>query len=351
MIFTGDIALPYANFDSFDIPKDLLENSWFGNLEGSLVAANALKENIRGVFNDLDAIKELCVKLPFKAFGIANNHLLDAANVNTTLNNLQLIGVDAVGGGGDINAACRPLLIADEDGTEYQILAFGWENIQCKTATIKKQGVNPYSRDNVLRCVDAALKKNYPVVCFMHWNYELEAYPQPYDRQLAMDLIDKGVSAVVGCHAHRTQPIEFYKGKPIVYGLGNFLFRQGYYFDGKLQFPRLCEEEYAFEITKEGYKIHHFIYNQKENVLVYIKSEEVSENKSFAGKAVFSEMTSTDYETWFDSNRVQKKLLPIFHSKESAIGYAVKTKWIKFRGELINILTKVNLKSANRSNK
>lgn len=55
---------------------------------------------------------------------------------------------------------------------------------------------------------EVKFKKEY-VICFFHWNYELEKYPQPFDRQLAMDLIDMGVAAVIGCHAHRTQPIEF----------------------------------------------------------------------------------------------------------------------------------------------
>ena len=55
------------------------------------------------------------------------------------------------------------------------------------------RGVTPYTKGNVLECVKEELQYNEPVVCFMHWNYELEKYPQPYDRQLAMDLIDMGV--------------------------------------------------------------------------------------------------------------------------------------------------------------
>lgn len=50
----------------------------------------------------------------------------------------------------------------------------------------------------------------------------MELYPQPFDRELSKVLIDLGVYAVLGCHAHRVQQIEFYKGRPIVYGLGNF---------------------------------------------------------------------------------------------------------------------------------
>lgn len=349
MIFTGDIALPYIGSSSFTIPEELQSKVWVGNLEGSLIYDK--KEGVSGVYNDVKAIDELIKQIPFKAFGIANNHLLDAADVKTTIGNVERLNVGVVGGGRNLQEAGKPLLLTDVDGTTYRILSFGWEIIQCITATKNKQGVNPYTKGNVLRCVESALRNNEPVVCFFHWNYELEAYPQPYDRQLAMELIDMGVCAVIGCHAHRTQPVEFYKGRPIVYGLGNFLFCQGYYFGGKLSFPKFCEEEYAFEITKEGYKLHCFHYNQQENRLDYVKNIEVGEVEEFEGKAVFSGYSERQYEKFFKENRVQRKLLPIFHAKESALSYAIKSKWIKMRGGLINLLTKVNLKSANRADR
>jgi len=37
-------------------------------------------------------------------------------------------------------------------------------------------------------------------------------------------MIDSGADAVVGGHPHVTQNIEVYKGKPIFYSLGNFIF-------------------------------------------------------------------------------------------------------------------------------
>ena len=37
-------------------------------------------------------------------------------------------------------------------------------------------------------------------------------------------MIDAGADAVVGGHPHVTQNIDIYKGKPIFYSLGNFVF-------------------------------------------------------------------------------------------------------------------------------
>lgn len=351
MIFTGDIAQPYAGASSYVIPEELQIRNWMGNLEGSLVGGISKREDVKGVYNDLDAIIELQTRVPYRAFNIANNHILDAANIHVTLDNLQQVDVGIVGGGCILQEADKSLLLIDDDGASYRILAFGWESIQCVPASDNRQGVNPYTRENVFRCVESALRNREPIICFFHWDYELEAYPQPYDRQLAMDLIDLGVAAVIGCHAHRIQPIEFYKGKPIVYGLGNFLFCQGHYMHGKLCFPRFCEEEYAFEITKEGYKLHYFHYDLKENKLEYVKSAEISADREFDGKATFTGFSAKEYEKWFKEHRVQKKLLPIFKAHESSFSYWAKSAWIKMRGSMINLLSRMNLKSANRANR
>ena len=37
-------------------------------------------------------------------------------------------------------------------------------------------------------------------------------------------MIDEGAALVVGGHPHVTQGAEIYKGKPIIYSLGNFVF-------------------------------------------------------------------------------------------------------------------------------
>jgi len=58
----------------------------------------------------------------------------------------------------------------------------------------------------------------------MHWGWELNPRPTERQRQLARTMIDAGADAVVGGHPHVTQGVEIFRGKPIVYSLGNFLF-------------------------------------------------------------------------------------------------------------------------------
>lgn len=62
------------------------------------------------------------------------------------------------------------------------------------------------------------------VIPFMHWGWERELAPTERQRQLARLMIDAGADLVVGGHPHVTQGAEYYRGKLIVYSLGNFVF-------------------------------------------------------------------------------------------------------------------------------
>lgn len=332
MIFCGDIALPYVNGVIINgFPDDVTSSTWVGNLEGSLCAkdeiGNALQQ--RMVFNNLEAVKKLCKQLSFKCFCLANNHLKDAASVNVTLKIIDDLGINSVGAGVNIRDAKKEIVFSD-----YVIVAFGWKGIGCRLASEERDGVNSYDKWSVISQVENLLSW-YPdkkLICLMHWNYELELYPQPLDRELSHRLIDMGVEAVIGCHAHRVQPIELYKGHPIVYGLGNFAFRQGVYMGGNLRFPECSYDEIAFEITKESsYIVHHLRYNPENYSVEYVKACEV-ENASFA------DMNEREYAKFFKKNRIQKKLLPIFYYNDSRYKYQAKIAFVVVRQIIINLL-------------
>jgi len=347
MLFTGDIAIPIPSCIKVEkLPDSFKEEFWLGNLEGSLIknGGGRLAENV--VLNDIDAIKKLTVDIHFKAFSIANNHILDAAPIDTTLENLESIGMLHVGAGRDLKEASKYLDIKDKDGTEYTILSFGWDCIKCKYATEKEGGVNPYTRSHVLESVKACLDKGSKhVVCLFHWNYELELYPSPYDRQLAKQLIDMGVEVVIGCHAHRVQQIEVYKGKPIVYGLGNFLFPHNIFWNGRLKFPPFTSRELVVELKGDSVFAHWFDFDAENNLLTYSGCDKIDEGGMFDCEAAYKGMDGKEYDNFFAKNRYHKKLLPVFRSNELEITYWLKAQWVKKRGKLIDFLVKHNFKA------
>lgn len=334
MIFTGDISIPFKGvFSTSNIPDTFVKKTIIGNLEGSVVdnsdAIISIQE--RKVFNHIDAIKDLCKSINFRAFNIANNHILNVCSIKDSEEKLKSIGISCVGGGIK-NEAKKEILIEDETG-EYAIVAFGWNVIDCIYAEDNKEGVNPYTKKNVLNTAEKMIKKHSSkrIIFLFHWNYELEKYPQPLDRELSHKLIDMGVYAVIGCHSHRVQPVEIYKGHIIAYSMGNFAFCQNKYVNGTLSFPDFSLKEIAIELKKEGFSVHHFNYHRKEQSIAYI-GESISSESELDG------MSSLEYNDFFKKNRYQRKLLPIFYYEDSQWVYSMKVWFVRVRMKMLYLL-------------
>ncbi len=337
MIFFGDIALPYKGaLDLVDIPDSMLNGDWFANLEGTLIKNTdaSLSRMKRVVYNNLDAINHITSKFPFCCFSLANNHILDVADISLTKKYLSAIGIKGIGAGDDIRESSYEY-ISHKD--KIVIVAFGWDRIKCIYSGYKRQGVNPLEVDNVLSQV-RRLIINYPdymVIPYMHWNTELERYPMPMNRELAHALIDEGCYAVVGCHSHRPEPIEVYKGHPIVYGLGNFLFKQGFYMNSTLKFPEFSYNSIAVEILKEKFLVHYFIYEPNENIVKYISSKGILESECDSFK-----FNDDAYYYWFRKQRTQRKGTVTYRLNEPCCIKLAKKGWDSFRTFSIDILVK-----------
>jgi hypothetical protein len=64
------------------------------------------------------------------------------------------------------------------------------------------------------------------VIVYPHWGTEYDPTPFVNQKKLAEMIIDNGADMVIGNHAHWAAAMEVYKGKPIWYALGNFVFDQ-----------------------------------------------------------------------------------------------------------------------------
>lgn len=62
------------------------------------------------------------------------------------------------------------------------------------------------------------------ILACCHWGTEREYYPEDYQKELGRMCIDWGADLVIGHHPHVLQGIDQYRGKYIVYSLGNFCF-------------------------------------------------------------------------------------------------------------------------------
>jgi len=158
---------------------------------------------------------------------IANNHIGDAGRngVLQTIRNLDRVGLAHSGAGKDLKAARKPAML-DVNGAKVAIL--GYDAIaRYYNAAKGRPGNAPLSRKAVKEDVAAAREAGADVVIvFPHWGVEYRSRPFAAQQKLARQIIDAGADMVIGNHAHWAGAMEVYKGKPIWYALGNFVFDQ-----------------------------------------------------------------------------------------------------------------------------
>ncbi|MBU3659559.1 MAG: CapA family protein [Flavobacteriales bacterium] len=348
MIFVGDIALPFKDAITVEnLPSSIKRHSWYGNLEGALVDDHLSKNYNHSVFNSISAIEKLCEDFPFFGFSLANNHIFDTGSIEQTTEFLKKRKISFGGIGENIEQANRPI-VKYENGKQIVIINFGWEVIQCKVATVNQNGVNPLNKNHVIETVSKLILEypNAVVIPFMHWSYELESEPQPFERELAKKLIDIGAGGVIGCHPHRIGGFELHNGKPIVYSLGNWMFKQNYYHNGLVSFPAFCNEELAFEwcFDKNEFRFHFFSFDKTKSILSYSHTEENS-SKTMSKLTPFVQLSNNQYKTWYSKNHFHKnKGLPIYYFEDAEIVTLLKNKMNKFRDFLIKLIIKFKRK-------
>lgn len=191
---------------------------------------------------------------------------------------------------------------------------------------VNNQKIIDCSYGQFLSIVINFIKKNsdMKVICYFHWNYDLETLPFPAYRKLSHQLIDAGVFAVIGNHAHVPQGGEVYKGHVIVYGLGNFYIPSGYFFNGKLSYPEQSKKMMVLELS-ENFNMslcHWFITDEKESLRL-IKTERFVDGELITKYSPFRKMDDRQYLKFFKKNRVKRNLVPVFKDFQGA-SYSIK---------------------------
>jgi hypothetical protein len=155
-----------------------------------------------------------------------NNHSLDygpEAMLNARVN-LGRAGIAPVGTGRNVGEANEPAVLHVR-GRTIAVLGFGgvipfrdW--LATPTRPGMSDGDDIPSMVAAVKAADAIA--DYVFVA-IHWGAERETEPQAGDVERAHAMIDAGADGIFGHHAHRLQPLEVYKKRPIFYGLGNFV--------------------------------------------------------------------------------------------------------------------------------
>lgn len=166
-----------------------------------------------------------------KRFGVdvanlANNHGYDQGPdaLLDSIRNIERADLVAVGAGEDAEEADAPRYV-EVKGWRIGIVGVGevLDPID-QVATGNKPGTSVgHDFPRALRAIREAEANADLVVVVIHWGMELDTQPREYQVDEAHRMIDAGADMIFGHHAHRLQPMDTYEGRPIFYGLGNFV--------------------------------------------------------------------------------------------------------------------------------
>ena len=155
---------------------------------------------------------------------LANNHTGDFGEgaVIETLDLLDAHSIKHCGAGANTDRAydaCR----LEKDGFSLSLISV-CEN-EFGTATETKYGSAGYNARRLLNKIKQEKQLSDAVVVVFHGGNEFNPLPSPDTQDRYRLICDMGADAVIAGHTHCPQGYEVYDGKPIIYSMGNLLFR------------------------------------------------------------------------------------------------------------------------------
>ena len=186
------------------------------------------KGNIRGMFRADPIYAEGLKSSQIDVVSIANNHAFDASEEGflETLKNLEASQVPYVGGGRNIEAARTPRIIKAK-GVRFAFLAYSAvsdNGFYDDVAGEETPGILPFSPPLILEDIEGTRNQCDILVLSLHWGSADNPYVHNRAIEYAHKFIDAGVDIILGHHPHVYKGIQIYRGKPIFYSFGNFIF-------------------------------------------------------------------------------------------------------------------------------
>lgn len=168
---------------------------------------------------------------------LANNHIRDFgdASVLDTIETLDRAGIAHFGAGRNLKAARKPRIV-ERNGLRIGFVGHYFQAppdmFEPREVYATRRRAGPAGcfedRDCIFEMVKADVEKLVAevdvAIPYFHWGKEGSYDLRDYQVELAHLCVDLGCKAVLGAHPHRLQGVEIYRGAPIFYSLGNFVY-------------------------------------------------------------------------------------------------------------------------------
>ncbi|MDD5626739.1 MAG: CapA family protein [Patescibacteria group bacterium] len=220
MVEYNDYQYPFRKMGQFLQNADIT----FGNLESPLLAGEPVYTPSMVFRADPECAGAL-TKVGFDVLSLANNHIMNQGDkgLKKTLELLEQEGIQGIGAGLSREKAHQAAIV-ERNNLKIAFLAYTYAgNTEAKE---NNAGAAIMNAEDLKSDLARAKKEADLVIVSMHAGTEYKRAPNERQIAFARQAIDAGADLVIGHHPHWFQTVEKYKGKYIIYSLGNFVFDQ-----------------------------------------------------------------------------------------------------------------------------
>ncbi|MEI7833264.1 MAG: CapA family protein, partial [bacterium] len=274
--FTGDILMHMdlvrsgydANTDSYDFTRVFAPVAPYlhqadyavGNLETRMAGE---ERGFSGYprFNSPDELASGLKASGFTMLATANNHSMDMGwdGIVHTLDTLDAVGLAHIGTARNAEEQAAPAIVTIK-GIRVAFLNYTSPTNDLPAPKSRPYAVNLLEPEKILADTSAARNNGAEVViAVLHFGEEYQRKPNKYQRNVARQLLEGGVDAIIGAHPHVVQPIERItvqrNGTPytgvVAFSLGNFAStqRERYRDAGIILYLTLTKDAHGTVIT------------------------------------------------------------------------------------------------------
>lgn len=246
LLFVGDTllgdraagTLAHRGHDyPFDATRALIRGADLavGNLEGPIALGGAQAQK-RWSYRMSPLAAPALARAGFDAVDLGNNHVGDCgeAGLRETIAWLDVAGVRSFGAGATEAEAHRPTVI-DVRGVRIALLGYLAPHLEGPDGRYSldhlcwgpgRGGAARGTPELIARDVREVRARAAAdlVLISIHLGDRYQERPTASERALCRGAVDAGADAVVGHGTHILGPIELHRGRPILYGVGNFAF-------------------------------------------------------------------------------------------------------------------------------
>jgi len=261
ILVVGDFMIQKpANGSDIDSVRTLLTDAdlRIGNMDTVLSLAGQSGEKFSSLRGFPESISEVKT-MGFDVLTLANNHAMDYGpdGLMDMIQGFTNVGMIPVGAGANLDSARRPFVF-ELRSKKFAVFSFACTLPPGSAARENSPGIAPIrvhqamkvntslaaeqpgsslgietwvDEDDLAATINAIEEFNHSVdhvIVVVHWGVPklwrtpIDPQVQSYQYELGHALVDAGADVIIGNHPHEVHAVEYYKGVPIAFSLGNF---------------------------------------------------------------------------------------------------------------------------------